>query len=78
MAQIAINDINPEIAQAYLTMSAMGQQQIKDMVEILILQQTQFVKSNQTTQLIQAIKNFRVKQALAQIQIKDLIEEGRE
>ena len=78
MAQIAINDITPEIAQSYLTMSATGQQQIKDMVEKLILQQTQFVKSNQSTQLIQAIKNFRVKQALTQIQIKDLIEEGRE
>lgn len=78
MAQIAINDITPEVAQAYLTMSATGQQQIKDMVEKLILQQTQFVKSNQSTQLIQAIKNFRVKQGLTQMQIKDLIEEGRE
>ncbi len=78
MAQVAINNMNPEVAQAYLKMSAIGQQRIKEMVEILILQQAQVVKSNQSKQLIQAIKNFRVNQPLTRIQIKNLIEEGRE
>ena len=78
MAQVAINNMNPEIAQAYLKINAIGQQQIKEMVEMLILQQTQQIKSNQSKQLIQAIKNFRINQPLTQMQIKDLIEEGRE
>lgn len=41
MAQVAINDMNPEIAQAYLKMSSIGQQRIKEMLEMLILQLAQ-------------------------------------
>lgn len=41
MAQVAINDMNPEVAQAYLKMSAIGQQRIKEMLEMLILQLAQ-------------------------------------
>jgi len=41
MAQVAINDMKPEIAQAYLKINAIGQQRIKEMLEILILQLAQ-------------------------------------
>lgn len=41
MAQVAINDMKPEIAQAYSKMSAIGQQRIKEMLEMLILQLAQ-------------------------------------
>ena len=41
MAQVAINNMNPEIAQAYLKINAIGQQRIKEMVEMLILQLAQ-------------------------------------
>jgi hypothetical protein len=41
MAQVAINDMNPEVAQVYLKMSASGQQRIKEMLEMLILQLAQ-------------------------------------
>jgi hypothetical protein len=41
MAQVAINDMNPEVAQVYLKMSAIGQQRIKEMLEMLILQLAQ-------------------------------------
>jgi hypothetical protein len=41
MAQVAINNMNPEIAQVYLKMSASGQQRIKEMLEMLILQLAQ-------------------------------------
>jgi hypothetical protein len=41
MAQVAINDMKPEFAQAYSKMSALGQQRIKEMLEMLILQLAQ-------------------------------------
>lgn len=41
MAQVAIDNISPEIAQMYLTMNTAGQQQIKEMLEALILQQAE-------------------------------------
>jgi hypothetical protein len=41
MAQVAINDMNPEIVQVYLKMGASGQQRIKEMLEVLILQLAQ-------------------------------------
>ena len=78
MAQLSIDNIPPEVAQAYLEIGAEKQQHIKEILEMLILQQAQSVKSLQSKPLIQAIKNFRVNKAITRIEIKDLIEEGRE
>lgn len=78
MAQVSIDNVTPEIAKVYLQISAKGRQQIKDTLEKLILQQARSTKPEQPSQLIQAIKDFRVNQPLTQAEIKALIEEGRE
>ncbi len=41
MAQVAIDNISPDIAQLYLTMNTAGQQRIKEILEALILQQAE-------------------------------------
>ena len=70
MANLQIEDINPEVAFAYQHASIMQQRYIKKLLEYIILQQTQLLQRN-TTKTAYAFLNDDIWDGVAPADLAD-------